>query len=35
MEILRGDAGTKLDRRCIATLAQVLGAERMPDAVAV
>jgi putative nucleotidyltransferase with HDIG domain len=35
MEILRGDAGTKLVRRCIATLAQVLGAERMPDAVAV
>jgi len=35
MDILREEAGTKLDRRCVATLAQILGAERAPQAVAV
>lgn len=35
MDLLKQEAGTKLDRRCVATLAQILGAERAPDAVAV
>jgi putative nucleotidyltransferase with HDIG domain len=35
MDLLREEAGTKLDRRCVTTLAQILGAERAPEAVAV
>ena len=35
MDILREEAGTKLDRRCIAALARILGAERAPESVAV
>ncbi len=35
MDILREEAGAKLDRRCIAALARILGAERAPDSVAV
>jgi len=35
MEILREEAGTKLDRRCVATLGRILSAERAPEAVAV
>jgi putative nucleotidyltransferase with HDIG domain len=35
MELLREEAGTKLDRRCVATLGRILGAERSPSAVAV
>jgi HD-GYP domain-containing protein (c-di-GMP phosphodiesterase class II) len=33
--ILRDEAGTKLDRRCVAALERVLATERVPDAVAV
>jgi HD-GYP domain-containing protein (c-di-GMP phosphodiesterase class II) len=35
MGILRDEAGTKLDRRCVAALDRVLAAERAPEAVAV
>jgi putative nucleotidyltransferase with HDIG domain len=35
MEILREQAGTKLDRRCVATLGRILAAERAPAALAV
>jgi putative nucleotidyltransferase with HDIG domain len=35
MEILREEAGSKLDRRCVAALARILAAERAPEAVAV
>jgi putative nucleotidyltransferase with HDIG domain len=35
MAILHQEAGTKLDRRCVAALERVLGAERAPEAVAV
>jgi putative nucleotidyltransferase with HDIG domain len=35
MDLLRGEAGTKLDRRCVATLCGILTAERAPEAVAV
>jgi len=35
IEILREEAGSKLDRRCVATLARILAAERAPEAVAV
>jgi putative nucleotidyltransferase with HDIG domain len=35
MSILREEAGTKLDRRCVAALERVLSAERAPVAVAV
>jgi HD-GYP domain-containing protein (c-di-GMP phosphodiesterase class II) len=35
LDLLREEAGTKLDRRCVATLAQILGAERAPESVAV
>ena len=28
MEILRADAGTKLDRRCVATLERIVATER-------
>src|SRR5215211_810767 len=35
MGILRAEAGTKLDRRCVAALERVLARERAPEAVAV
>lgn len=35
MDLLREEAGTKLDRRCVATLCRILSAERVPEAVAV
>ena len=35
MEILREEAGTKLDRRCVLTLCALLTEERAPSAVAV
>jgi HD-GYP domain-containing protein (c-di-GMP phosphodiesterase class II) len=35
MVILRDEAGTKLDRRCVGALERVLAGERAPDAVAV
>ena len=35
MAILRHEADTKLDRRCVAALEQVLTGERTPEAVAV
>jgi putative nucleotidyltransferase with HDIG domain len=35
MAILRDEAGTKLDRRCVAALERVLGRERAPEALAV
>ena len=35
MTILHGEAGTKLDRRCVAALERVLATERAPEAVAV
>jgi HD-GYP domain-containing protein (c-di-GMP phosphodiesterase class II) len=35
MAILRNEAGSKLDRRCVTALERVLAAERAPDAVAV
>jgi HD-GYP domain-containing protein (c-di-GMP phosphodiesterase class II) len=35
MAILREEAGTKLDRRCVAALERVLAGERAPDALAV
>jgi putative nucleotidyltransferase with HDIG domain len=35
MALLHEEAGTKLDRRCVAALERVLGAERTPHAVAV
>ena len=35
MAILREEAGTKLDRRCVAALERVLTRERLPEAVAV
>jgi putative nucleotidyltransferase with HDIG domain len=35
MDLLREEAGTKLDRRCVATLERILAAERAPESVAV
>jgi putative two-component system response regulator len=35
MAILRKEAGTKLDRRCVAALERVLARERAPEALAV
>jgi putative nucleotidyltransferase with HDIG domain len=35
IRVLRDEAGTKLDRRCVAALERVLGRERAPHAVAV
>ncbi|HEY8192568.1 MAG TPA: HD-GYP domain-containing protein [Gaiellaceae bacterium] len=35
MDILRQEAGVKLDRRCVAMLAQILSAEQAPEAEAV
>jgi putative nucleotidyltransferase with HDIG domain len=35
MALLHDEAGTKLDRRCVAALDRVLAAERAPDAIAV
>jgi putative nucleotidyltransferase with HDIG domain len=35
LEILQAEAGTKLDRRCVATLIGIVSAERAPEAVAV
>jgi putative nucleotidyltransferase with HDIG domain len=35
MDLLREEAGTKLDRRCVATLEWILAAERAPESVAV
>jgi HD-GYP domain-containing protein (c-di-GMP phosphodiesterase class II) len=35
LEILREEAGTKLDRRCVLTLASLVAEERAPVSVAV